>query len=68
MTVPVPVTGQDAFNAFIQPLIDRYGYTLNGVKTGGGVVGYGSELNDQDFYRDAFQASLQPDAGQRAPP
>jgi hypothetical protein len=57
MTVPVPVTGQDAFNAFIQPMIDRYGYTLNGVKTGGGVVGYGSEFNDQDFYRDAFQVS-----------
>ena len=24
--VPVPVTGQTAYNAFVQPLIDRYGY------------------------------------------
>jgi len=55
MTVPTPVAGQDAFNAFIQPMINRYGYDLNGVKTGGGVVGYGLEFNDQDFYRDAFQ-------------
>jgi hypothetical protein len=28
---------------------------VNGVKTGGGIVGYGLEFNDQDFYRDAFQ-------------
>ncbi len=55
LTVPVPVAGQDAYNAFVQPLIDRYGYTQNGVRVGGGTVGYGSEFNDQDFFRDAFQ-------------
>ncbi len=32
-----PVAGAAAYNAFVQPLIDRYGYTLNGVKTGGGI-------------------------------
>jgi hypothetical protein len=54
--VPTPVAGADAFNAFIQPLIDRYGYTLNGVKTGGGTVGYAATLSDaDDFYRDAGQ-------------
>ena len=37
--VPTPVAGQDAFNAFIQPLINQYGYTSSGVKTGGGTVG-----------------------------
>lgn len=55
LSVPLPVAGQTAFNAFIQPLIDRYGYTLNGVRTGGGVVGFGSQFNDQDFFRDALQ-------------
>jgi hypothetical protein len=56
--VPTPVAGADAYNAFIQPLIDRYGYTKNGVRTGGGTVGYASTLNDaDDFYRDAAQLS-----------
>lgn len=54
-TVPTPVSGQTAYNAFIQPLIDRYGYSVNGVQTGGGIVGYGGEFNDQDFFRDAAQ-------------
>jgi hypothetical protein len=51
--VPVQVAGQDAYNAFVAPLINRYGYTLNGVKTGGGTVGYYTEFNEQSFYRDA---------------
>jgi hypothetical protein len=55
LTVPTPVSGQTAYNAFIQPLIDRYGYIQNGVPTGGGTVGFGSEFNDQDFFRDAAQ-------------
>ncbi len=55
LTVPTPVSGQTAYNAFVQPLIDRYGYSVNGVQTGGGTVGYGSEFNDQDFFRDAAQ-------------
>ena len=53
--VPVPVSGQPAYNAFVQPLIDRYGYDLNGVKTGGGSVGYGTQFDNDDFFRDAFQ-------------
>jgi hypothetical protein len=54
--VPTPVAGATAFNAFIQPLIDRYGYTANGVKTGGGTVGYAATLSDaDDFYRNAAQ-------------
>ena len=55
LTVPLPVSGASAFNAFVQPLIDRYGYTQNGAKVGGGTVGYGSEYNDQDFFRDSAQ-------------
>ncbi len=56
-SVPTPVAGQTAFNTFVQPLIDRYGYVLNGTPTGGGTVGYGLEFNDQDFYRNAGQIS-----------
>ena len=55
LSVPLPVAGQTAFNAFAQPLIDRYGYVQNGVPQGGGTVGYGPEFNDQDFFRDAAQ-------------
>jgi hypothetical protein len=55
LTVPLPVSGQTAYNAFVQPLIDRYGYTQNGAKVGGGIVGYGLEYNDQDFFRDSAQ-------------
>ena len=55
VTVPVPVTGATAFNQFVQPIINRYGYVSNGVPTGGGTVGFGSQFNDEDFYRDAGQ-------------
>jgi hypothetical protein len=54
-TVPNQIAGQDAFNTFIQPLIDRYGYTLDGVKRGGGLVGYGSLFDKDDFFRDSVQ-------------
>ncbi len=36
LSVPVPVAGQTAYNAFVQPLIDRYGFLQGGVRTGGG--------------------------------
>jgi hypothetical protein len=55
VSIPTPIAGQDAFNAFIQPLIDRYGYLSNGVPTGGGTVGIASQFNDQDFYRNNLQ-------------
>ena len=54
-SVPAPIAGQTAFNSFIQPLIDRYGYTANGVKTGGGLVGFGSQFDNDNFFRDAGQ-------------
>ncbi len=55
LTVPQPVAGQTGYNAFIQPLIDRYGYVVNGVRTGGGVVGFGSQFDKDDFFRDGVQ-------------
>jgi hypothetical protein len=55
LNVPAPIVGQDAYNAFVQPLIDRYGYTLNGVKTGGGNVGYGTTFDQDNFFRNSWQ-------------
>lgn len=55
LTVPQPVAGQGAYNAFIQPIIDRYGYVQNGQRIGGGIAGYYGEFSDQDFFRDAAQ-------------
>jgi hypothetical protein len=58
LVVPTPIAGSTAYNAFVQPLIDRYGFTKDGVKTGGGTVGFASTLNDaDDFYRNAWQAA-----------
>jgi hypothetical protein len=42
-----------AINAFRQTYINRYGYDLNGVKNGGGLVGYGSTFDKDDFFRSA---------------
>jgi hypothetical protein len=53
--LPTPVAGATAYNAFIQPFIDKYGYLVNGVRTGGGFNGYASQLNDQRFFRDQYQ-------------
>jgi hypothetical protein len=55
LAVPVFVAGQDAYNAFITPIVNKYGYAANGIQNGGGLVGVGS-LNDGDnFFRDAGQ-------------
>ena len=53
--VPTPRDGEDAYNAFIQPLINQYGYLDNGVPTGGGNVGGSSTIDDQDFSRTSFE-------------
>lgn len=55
LTVPAPIAGQTAYNAFIAPIIDRYGYGAAGARTGGGTVGYGSQFDDNDFFRNAGQ-------------
>jgi hypothetical protein len=64
LTVPVLVSGQTAYNAFVQPLIDRYGYVQNGVRVGGGTTGFASQFNDQDFFRDAAQIGYNLTLGQ----
>ena len=55
LRVPTPVAGAAAFNAFVQPLIDRYGYVENGVSVGGGRVGYAVQFDENDFFRDSGQ-------------
>jgi hypothetical protein len=50
--------GREAYNAFVTPFINRYGYVdSTGARLGGGLVGGGSEINDQDFFRQSIQAA-----------
>jgi Carboxypeptidase regulatory-like domain len=54
--VPAIISGQTAYNDFVQPLIDKYGFVNTaGVKTGGGNVGFGSTFDKDDFFRDGGQ-------------
>jgi len=57
LSVPTPVAGQDAYNAFVAPIIERYGYLSNGARTGGGTVGYYTQFDKDDFFRDAAQVA-----------
>lgn len=51
LSVPILIAGQTAYNAFAQPIIDRYGYVQNGVRSGGGTAGFNAGYNDQTFRR-----------------
>jgi Carboxypeptidase regulatory-like domain len=54
----VPKLGTNAaVNAFVQPIINRYGYISNGVPTGGGLVGFGTTFDEDNFFRDAGQVA-----------
>ncbi len=56
LTVPTFINGADGYNAFITPIVNNYGYQLNGgVRTGGGTVGFGSTFDKDNFFRDAGQ-------------
>ncbi|HEY0141815.1 MAG TPA: carboxypeptidase regulatory-like domain-containing protein [Thermoanaerobaculia bacterium] len=56
LIVPVPVSGATAYNEFIAPILQRYGYTnAQGVRTGGGQAGVSSQINAQDFFRQSAQ-------------
>lgn len=54
-SVPVFLDGEDAYNNFIAPLIERYGFIEDGVRTGGGIVGAEDRINRADFNRESFQ-------------
>ena len=53
--VPGTIPGEDEYNAFVAPLIERYGYLDNGVPTGGGSVGAASTFDSNDFFSESFQ-------------
>ncbi len=53
--VPFPIEGNPAFNTFIQPLVNQYGYLDNGVPTGGGGVGVASTIDVANYFREAFE-------------
>lgn len=56
VSLPTPITGNTAFNTFLQPYINQYGYlNASGTRVGGATFGYASQFNDQDFYRDNIQ-------------
>ncbi len=58
VSIPSPISGNTAFNSFLQPFIDKYGYVnASGVRTGGALNGYASQTNDQSFFRDQIQAA-----------
>ncbi len=68
-TVPKPIAGNSAQNAFVQPIINQYGYVQNGVPQGGGIVGVASLLTDQDnFFRNAGQFGYNTDVCHRQRP
>jgi len=50
-------TAQAAYNAFVQPLITKYGYTADptGATGGGGYVGGYQEINNQNFFRRNYE-------------
>lgn len=54
-SVPSILSGQDAYNAFVRPIIERYGYGTAGARTGGGEVGPGSTSSENDFFRTSAQ-------------
>jgi len=54
-SVPSLRDGDDAWNAWAQPLIDRYGYSEGGMNQGGGLVGAATTFNQQDFFRESFE-------------
>jgi hypothetical protein len=44
-----------AFNDFVRPIIERYGYGPAGARIGGGEQGAASQFNENDFFRKSAQ-------------
>ncbi|HKW00352.1 MAG TPA: carboxypeptidase regulatory-like domain-containing protein [Vicinamibacterales bacterium] len=55
LTVPTLTAGNAAQNAFVQPIINQYGYVQNGVSVGGGTAGVATTFDKDDFFRDGIQ-------------
>ena len=56
-SVPAPIANNAAFNEFIQPIINQYGYIdpNSGARTGGGAVGSYFQFDQNDFFREEMQ-------------
>jgi len=50
LVVPTLIANNAAQNAFVQPIIDKYGYIQNGVRTGGGRVGFAANAHNDDSF------------------
>lgn len=64
LVVPLPIAGQTNFNTFIAPIIERYGFLQNGVRTGGGRLGVASTFTRDDFFRKSAQVGYDFTLGQ----
>ena len=54
LSVPNFITGADAYNAFITPIVNRYGFEASpGIRGGGSTVGFGSTFDRDNFFRDS---------------
>jgi hypothetical protein len=70
VTVPKAIAGNAAQNAFVAPIINQYGFACTaalaaagscptaGAQTGGGLVGFGSLIDRDNFFRDAGQVTI----------
>ncbi|KUJ82510.1 TonB-dependent receptor [Microbulbifer flavimaris] len=59
LSVPVPTGDNPDFDAFVQPIINQYGYINDaGDVMGGGGVGAYSSIWEQNFYRKSFEMAL----------
>ena len=69
LNVPSFITGQDAYNAFITPIVNKYGFVNTaGVQSGGSTVGFGSQFDRDNFFRDSGEIGYNitlPAAGMR---
>jgi hypothetical protein len=55
LIVPGYIEGEDEFNAWVDPIIQQYGYLDNGVRMGGGDVGVANTFDSDDFFSKSFQ-------------
>ena len=59
LNVPLAVPGADAYNARVQPLIDRYGYLdASGNRVGGGAVGAHARISDGNYFNQGLDVTL----------
>ena len=59
LNVPQTVSGADAYNAAVQPLIDRHGYLdASGNRAGGGAVGAHAHITDGNYFNQGLDVTL----------